>query len=152
MGLGGLEESLQLPRGFGALAGPHSGIRGLGILFESEYAPGRAPEGHQLAKGIYGGGADPGIMDKTDDEIAALMCGELGRIVGRTADPGWIRVVRSSIPQYPIGHVAWLRQVDEQLAALPGLHLAGWGYRGIGVSSLGADAARIATSVISRKE
>ncbi len=147
VGLGGPAGSLRLPTGFGALAGPDSGIRALGILFESEYAPGRAPSGFQLAKGIYGGAADPGIMARSDEELAALMSAELGRITGRTVDPTWVRVRRSSIPQYPIGHIAWMSQVDEHVTSLGGLHLAGWGYRGIGVSSLGADAARIGATL-----
>ena len=67
VGLGGPTDSFRLPTGFGALAGPDSGIRALGILFESEYAPGRAPSGFQLAKGIYGGAADPGIMGRSDE-------------------------------------------------------------------------------------
>ncbi|MFH2071623.1 MAG: protoporphyrinogen oxidase [Actinomycetota bacterium] len=147
VGLGGPATSLRLPTGFGALTGPDSGIRALGILFESEYSPDRAPSGFQLAKGIYGGAADPGIMEESDEAIAALMSRELGRITGRTVEPTWVRVRRSSIPQYPVGHAAWMDQVDEQLAHLPGLHLAGWGYRGIGVSSLGADAARIGAAL-----
>ncbi|MDH3296404.1 MAG: protoporphyrinogen oxidase, partial [Acidimicrobiia bacterium] len=143
VGLGGPTDSFRLPTGFGALAGPDSGIRALGILFESQYAPGRAPDGFQLAKGIYGGTADPDIMTRSDEELAALMEAELGRVTGKAVDPTWVVVRRSSIPQYPIGHTNWLDQVDKHLAHLPGLHLAGWGYRGIGVSSLGADAARL---------
>jgi oxygen-dependent protoporphyrinogen oxidase len=147
VGLGGPESSLRLPNGFGALAGPDSGIRGLGILFESSYAPGRAPTGHQLAKGIYGGAADPELTERSDEEIVSQMCADLEKVLGNPVSPTWTRVVRSSIPQYPIGHAAWMRQIDEQLNAHAGLHLAGWGYRGIGVSSLGADAVRLASDI-----
>ncbi|MEN8113426.1 MAG: protoporphyrinogen oxidase [Actinomycetota bacterium] len=147
VGLGGPAGSFGLPSGFGALTGPESGIRALGILFESQYAPGRAPEGHHLAKGIYGGAADPEITQRSDDEIAEVMREELSRIVGKNVEPSWTRVLRSSIPQYPIGHASWMDRVDDLLADLPGLHLAGWGYRGIGISSLGADASRIASTL-----
>ncbi|MFH1105407.1 MAG: protoporphyrinogen oxidase, partial [Actinomycetota bacterium] len=77
VGIGGPSGSLRLPAGFGALAGPDAGIRALGILFESQYASGRAPEGHELAKGIYGGAADPKIMSRSDEELVALMVREL---------------------------------------------------------------------------
>jgi glutamyl-tRNA reductase len=70
------------------------------------------------------------------DRVAILGSGVMARAI-----------VRSAIPQYPIGHAGWMRQVDGQLAANPGLHLAGWGYRGIGISSLGAEAVRIASAV-----
>jgi oxygen-dependent protoporphyrinogen oxidase len=148
VGIGGLSSSLRLPAGFGALTGPDAGIRALGMLFESQYAPGRAPKGHELAKGIYGGAADPEIMSRSDEELVALMVQELEQVTEKTISPSWTRVVRSSMPQYPIGHAAWIQQIDERLATLPGLHLAGWGYRGIGVSSLGADAVRIATEIV----
>jgi oxygen-dependent protoporphyrinogen oxidase len=152
VGLGGPVSSLRLPEGFGVLTGPDSGIRALGILFESSYTPGRAPVGHQLAKGIYGGAADPEMMQRSDDEIGAQMCVDLERILGNAVAPTWIRVIRTAIPQYPIGHAAWMSRVDDRLGTLPGLHIAGWAYRGIGISALAADAVRIASAVGSPSE
>jgi oxygen-dependent protoporphyrinogen oxidase len=147
VGLGGPAAALPLPDGFGVLAGPHSSIRALGVLFESSYAPKRAPAGHQLAKGIYGGAADPEMMQRSDEDIAAQMGTDLQQVLGESVTPTWTRVVRSSIPQYPLGHATRMRQVDERLDSLPGLHLAGWGYRGIGISALSADAVRIASAI-----
>ncbi|NQV05911.1 protoporphyrinogen oxidase [bacterium] len=147
VGIGGPSDGLRLPTGFGALAGPDAGIRALGILFESQYAGGRAPVGHELTKGIYGGAADPEVMGLGDEEIVALMVRELTEVTGSPVRPSWTRVVRSSIPQYPIGHAAWMQRVDAGLAALPGLHLCGWGYRGIGLSSLGSEAVRIGSAL-----
>jgi protoporphyrinogen/coproporphyrinogen III oxidase len=152
VGLGGPAATLPLPDGFGALAGPSARIRALGILFESSYAPGRAPAGHQLAKGIYGGAADPEMMERPDEEIAAQMQADLEEVLESPVAAAWTRVVRSSIPQYPIGHAAWMRQVDERLDSLPGIHLAGWGYRGIGISALGADAVRIVSAIATGSE
>jgi len=148
VGIGGPSDRLRLPTGFGALAGPDAGIRALGILFESQYAEGRAPVGHELAKGIYGGAADPEVMDRSDAEIVNLMVRELEEVIGSPVRPSWTRVVRSSIPQYPVGHAEWMQRIDERLEATPGLHLAGWGYRGIGLSSLGVDANRIGAALI----
>lgn len=145
VGLGGLTADLPVPSGFGALIGPGSDVHALGILFESRYAPGRAPHLHTLIKGIYGGAADPDVMDLTDDELVALMIEETGRVCGVTVHPSWTRVVRQvpGIPQYDIDHVAWLRSVDTALGRNPGLYVTGWGYRGIGLSGLATDAVRI---------
>ncbi len=149
IGIGGRAADVPLPIGFGALIGPDAGLHALGILFESQYAAGRAPAGHHLAKGIYGGAADPGVMKRTDDELVALMIEETSRVIGIPVQPTWTRVVRQTpgIPQYEVGHVAWMREIDERLVAHPGLHLAGWGYRGIGVSGLGIDAVRLADAI-----
>ena len=149
IGIGGRAADVPLPIGFGALIGPDAGLHALGILFESQYAAGRAPAGHHLAKGIYGGAADPSVMKRTDDELVALMIEETSRVIGIPVQPTWTRVVRQTpgIPQYEVGHVAWMREIDERLVAHPGLHLAGWGYRGIGVSGLGIDAVRLADAI-----
>ena len=150
VGLGGRMADIPLPIGFGALIGPDAGLHALGILFESQYAAGRAPAGHHLAKGIYGGAADPDVMALSDDELVALMIEETSQVIGIPVQPTWTRVVRQvpGIPQYTVGHVAWMNEINERLTAHPGLHLAGWGYRGIGVSGLGIDAVRLADEIL----
>jgi protoporphyrinogen/coproporphyrinogen III oxidase len=136
VGLGGRSADVPAPSGFGALVGPDADVRTLGLLFESSYAPGRAPDRHRLLKSIFGGGADPSVLALTDAELIELAVEEAGRILGIAVQPSWTRVVRHTpgIPQYGLGHPAWLDRLDS--AAPRGLHLAGWGYRGIGVSSL----------------
>ncbi len=51
IGLGGRSADLPLPTGFGALIGPHTDVRALGLLFESSYAPGRAPRSPPSTQG-----------------------------------------------------------------------------------------------------
>jgi len=150
VGLGGRMADIPLPIGFGALIGPDTDLHTLGILFESQYAPGRAPAGHHLAKGIYGGAADPEIMGLSDEELVALMIEETSRVIGIPIQPTWTRVVRQipGIPQYDIGHVGWMHDIDERLTTYPGLHLAGWGYRGIGLSGLGIESVALADTVL----
>jgi oxygen-dependent protoporphyrinogen oxidase len=146
VGIGGRAADLPIPAGFGVLIGPDTEVRALGVLFESHYAPGRAPYLHHLAKGIYGGAADPEAVERSDHELIELLTDDLSRIVERKMIPSWGKVLRTSpgIPQYEIGHRGWLRDLDGTLAHHRGLHLAGWGYRGIGLAQLAADAVRIA--------
>jgi len=150
VGLGGPEADMPVPSGFGALTGPDAGLRILGLLFESSYAPRRAPVGHRLLKGIYGGDADPAVLALTDDDLVALAIEEAGRILGVPFQPSWTRVIRHApgIPQYHVGHSAWLDRLDQVAAEFPGLHLAGWGYRGMGVTSLAQHAAALAERVL----
>lgn len=146
VGVAGPESDVPLPHGFGVLVGPNSGLRTLGVLFESAYAPGRAPEGFALAKGIFGGGADPAAFEMDDAELVDTMVKETSRIIGRPVRPTWTKVLRTvpGIPQYRIGHAAWLERLDQVLVGHPGLHVAGWGYRGIGLSGLAKEAHRLA--------
>ncbi len=148
VGLGGRSADVPAPAGFGALVGPDADVRTLGLLFESSYAPGRAPARHRLLKAILGGGADPSVLTLTDADLVELALEEAGRILGIAVQPSWTRVVRHTpgIPQYELGHPAWLDRLDA--ATSPGLYLAGWAYRGIGVSSLAQHAAAIADELV----
>jgi oxygen-dependent protoporphyrinogen oxidase len=141
---------MQVPSGFGVLTGPDAGLHILGLLFESSYAAGRAPDHHRLLKGIYGGDADPAVLALADDDLVALAIEEAGRILGVPLRPSWTRVIRHSpgIPQYHVGHAAWLDRLDHVAAEFPGLHLAGWGYRGMGVTSLAQHASALAERVL----
>ncbi len=150
VGLGGRSADVPVPAGFGALTGPDADTRVLGLLFESSYAPGRAPDRHRLLKGIYGGAADPSVLALDDDELVDLAVEEAGRILGVAPQPSWTRVVRHTpgIPQYDVGHLAWLEHLDNVTADMAGLHLAGWAYKGIGVSSLAQRAAELAEVLV----
>ena len=147
VGLGGPSEHFPLPAGFGVLTGPDASTTVLGILFESSYAPRRAPVGHSLAKVIAGGATRPEVVEWDDDRIINQISGDVSRILGIEPDPSFVEIVRhrTGIPQYEVGHSAWLADLDRLSG--PNLHLTGWGYRGVGVGHIAADAVRIATHI-----
>lgn len=149
LGLGADAAMLPLPPGFGALVGPDARTATLGVLFESSYAPHRAPGGASLAKIIAGGATRPEVVDWDDDRLLGEVVREVSRILGCDITPSFVEIVRhrEGIPQYDLGHHAWLRTIDELAAATPGLHLTGWGYRGVGVAHLATDATRLAARI-----
>ncbi|MEX0825845.1 MAG: protoporphyrinogen oxidase [Acidimicrobiia bacterium] len=149
MGLGAAASMLPLPPGFGAVVGPDARTATLGVLFESSYAPHRAPEGASLAKIIAGGATRPDVVDWDDDRLLSEVSREVARILGSDITPSFIEIVRhrEGIPQYDLGHRDWLRNIDELVAVTPGLHLTGWGYRGVGVAHLATDATRLAARI-----
>lgn len=145
IGVGGTVEEVPLPEGFGFLTGPDMDATILGCLFESSFGPGRAAPGHSLAKVIVGGARNPEIINLPDDQIVATVVSEMERALGVTVTPSWIKVIRNreGIPQYDLDHRRRLAAVDDLEAANPGLVLAGWGYRGIGVAHLATEAVSI---------
>ena len=149
VGIGGPSDRLPLPPGFGVLTGPDSGTVSLGVLFESSYAPARAPQGHSLAKVIAGGARRPEVVDWDDARIIETITNEVAQIVGIDLDPSFVEIVRhrAGIPQYEIGHGAWLAELDGLLGDRPGLHLTGWGYRGVGVGHIASDAVATANRI-----
>ena len=40
----------------------------------------------------------------------------------------------ASMPQYAVGHLTTVETIERRLAAIPGLLLAGGGYRGFGIA------------------
>ncbi len=153
VGLGGPSDRLPLPPGFGVLTGPDSGTASLGVLFESSYAPTRAPKGHALAKVIAGGARRPEVVDWDDARIIETIGSEVAQILGTDLVPSFVEIIRhrAGIPQYEIGHGAWLSELDGLLGDRPGLHLTGWGYRGVGVAHLASDAVAIANRIAGRR-
>lgn len=145
VGLGGPD--LQIPDGFGILTGPEAGTATRGVLLESSYAPHRAPHGHGLVKVIAGGAPHRSVLDADDSTVVHHVGSEVARILGTDVDVTFAEVVRHhrGIPQYEVGHRRWLAAVDE--ATPESLHLAGWGYRGVGIAHLATDAFRIADHI-----
>ena len=144
VGLGGPSPGLPLPDGFGILTGPDAGTFTRGVLLESSYAPHRAPPAHALVKVIAGGAPRDPIVDADDQTVIDRVGNELARVLGRDIEVSFTEVIRHDpgIPQYEVGHRSWLARVED--ASPESLHLAGWGYRGVGIAHLATDAHRIA--------
>lgn len=143
LGLGGTGPH-RIPDGFGVLVGPDAGTATRGILLESSYAPHRAAEGNWLLKVIAGGLPPRPVTEEDDATLVEVIGAEIAHILGTDLEASFVEVTRHApgIPQYVMGHRRWLDAVE---AATPeSLHLTGWGYRGVGISHLAADAARIA--------
>lgn len=84
----------------------------------------RVPESHALLRCFLTSEADP------DDVLA-----ELRRIMGFRADPAFVRISSwpQSMAQYTIGHTERQKVLEDLTGAIPGLHLVGNAYQGIGL-------------------
>jgi len=138
----GKADDCPLPDGFGVLC-PGVGPT-LGILFESSYAPGRSPAGRSLVKVIAGGARSPEVSDWSDQVLARSLGEDIKRVLG-WSEPQLEAMARRTIPQYPLGHRAWLARVESLTG--DNLHLGGWSYRGPGLAQLAGDARRIASVI-----
>jgi protoporphyrinogen/coproporphyrinogen III oxidase len=135
-----------LPPGFGFLVPRSEGRRMLAATFVHNKFPHRAPADRALLRCFIGGTQNANILQLSDEQIVSIVREELRLIIGLTADPLFARVYRwrSAMAQYGVGHLERLQRIDNLLTQVPGLALAGNGYRGIGVPDCirsGADAA-----------
>jgi oxygen-dependent protoporphyrinogen oxidase len=94
---------------------------------------GRAPEGAVLLRAFFGGSRSPETMALDDESLLTLVRAELKAYLGIEAAPLFHRIYRwrDSNPQYDVGHLERLAQIE---SALPkGIVLAGGAYRGVGM-------------------
>jgi len=124
-----------LPPGFGFLVPRSEGKRMLAATFVHNKFPHRAPEDRALIRCFLGGSRDEQVLQLTDEEILGIVREELREIVGLKGEPLFTRIYRwrGAMAQYTIGHLDRLERIESLLKPLPGLALAGNGYRGIGV-------------------
>jgi len=107
----------------------------IACTFASVKFEGRAPDDHVLLRAFVGGALQPGTLELDDDEICRRVQIDLGELLGITAKPLFIEISRwmKSMPQYHVGHLDLIKEIDNELGHLPGLALAGNSYRGAGI-------------------
>ena len=131
----GKEVREALPPGFGFLVPRSEGKRMLATTFVHNKFPHRAPEDRALLRCFLGGSRDEQVLLLSDEEMLNIVREELRQILGLTAEPLFTRVYRwkGAMAQYLVGHLERLERIERLRKQLPGLTLAGNGYRGIGV-------------------
>ncbi|MBZ5706117.1 MAG: protoporphyrinogen oxidase [Acidobacteriia bacterium] len=124
-----------LPPGFGFLVPRSEGKQMLAATFVHNKFPHRAPEDRALLRCFVGGARNEQVLQAPDEEILRVVRAELRQIIGLTAEPLFTRVYKwkGAMAQYGVGHLERLERIDRLRQQLPGLALAGNGYRGIGV-------------------
>lgn len=125
-----------LPRaldGYGYVIPRREGRKALACTWTSTKFPHRAPEGYALIR-VFVGRAGQDIPWNEND-LLELAKEELNLTLGVTAEPLLSRVFlwENAMPQYNLGHPEILKRMDAALETLPGIALAGNGYRGIGI-------------------
>jgi oxygen-dependent protoporphyrinogen oxidase len=108
-----------------------------GVSLMSSKWPGRAPQGRVLLRGFVGGPRDQQILKKGDDELIEIARQQLVELLGVKADarPLYAEVFRWTLgmPQYTMGHLDRVDEIEALSTGMAGFALAGGGYRGVGV-------------------
>lgn len=139
--------------GFGIVI-PRSEKRSLiACSFSSVKFAGRAPEGTVLLRAFASGrsaGADGAAADH--GRIEALARHDLREILGITASPIMARtcIWPRAMAQYGVGHLDVVSGIEERLALLPGLALAGNGLHGVGIPDCVRSGERAAEAIARR--
>ena len=107
----------------------------IACTFSSVKFPGRAPEGHVLLRAFAGGALQPDIFALDESEMSRRVEADLRELLGIREDPRFIEVAKweRSMPQYEVGHLERVGEIERLANELPGLALAGNAYRGAGI-------------------
>lgn len=127
-----------LPRelvGFGLLVPKVENRRMRACTFVANKFSYRVADGWQVIRCFFGGAGDAAVLGESDESIRRLAVEELRAITGISAEPDFCSVTRwsRSMAQYPVGHSKRYESIRAAVAKLPGIHLAGNGYIGIGI-------------------
>jgi oxygen-dependent protoporphyrinogen oxidase len=148
----GFDDATQapVPPGFGVLIPPGTNTKTLlmACTFMDQKYSHRVPEGGRLLRAFFGGQSAERLMRCGNDEIAAVARMELAHLLGPLPEPR-VTVVRRlpfSLPQYAVGHLERIAELDERVKQLGELWLLGNGYRGVGLPDLIRDARAAAQS------
>ncbi len=95
----------------------------------------RSPSDHVLIRCYLGGVGREDVVFRDDQDIVHLVRKELRDILDITADPALSRIYRwkNAIPQYLVGHLDRLVEIEKRLIQYPGLCVTGSAYRGVGL-------------------
>jgi len=107
----------------------------LACTYSSRKFAGRAPEGFELLRTFVGGVRRPELAALDTDALITTVRGELRDLLGITAAPVLTRVRHHAhaMPQYTIGHLERVAEIEQRAAGASGLVLAGAAYRGVGI-------------------
>lgn len=107
----------------------------IACTFSSVKFSGRAPEGHVLLRAFAGGALQPEIFALDESELAARVEADLRELLGISEAPLFVEVAKweRSMPQYEVGHLDRVNEIEKLVNQLPGLTLAGNSYRGAGI-------------------
>ena len=90
------------------------------------------------------------LLQRADDELAALAAADLAAATGVRGAPAAARVTRwgGALPQYTVGHLDRVATIRASVAAQPGLAICGAAYDGVGIPACVATARAAVAQVL----
>ena len=118
--------------------------------FSSRKFVNRSPDGMVLLRAFVGGAMHTASYALDDAAMVDGVRRDLGQLLGIRAAPVLTLVSRhdEAMPQYLLGHLDRVATIERRLDGLPGLALAGNGYRGVAIPDCAASADRAANRLL----
>jgi len=138
------------PAAYGFFVPASERLKILGAIFPSAIFSGRAPDRFSLVSVRTGGARHPEMTTLPDDELTALAHADLRGLLGLTAPPAFVHVVRHerALPQYTLGHMQRVAALEAAERRYPGLYFHGGAYHNAGVPELVSRSGKLASRLL----
>ena len=110
----------------------------LACTFVDQKFPGRVPPGAVLLRAFFGGASGDALLREDDASLVERARSQLARTLGPLPQAAMTLVRRwpQSLPQYGVGHLERMNELEAMLRGFSGLHLVGSAYYGVGLPDL----------------
>ncbi len=109
----------------------------LAVTLSSSKWPERTPKGRVLLRGFVGGPHNQRFLERSDEELIETVRSQVVDLLGMKPDtrPVFATVYRwdRGMPQYTLGHLDRVDEIERLTAENPTLGLAGGAFRGVGI-------------------
>lgn len=122
--------------GFGLVVPSCENRQALAISFTSNKYPGRTPDDQVLLRVFLGGSLRPEVLQLNDDQLRQIAIEEVSEILKWNGQGlKWSAVIRwnEAMPQYLVGHVEKVKQIEQRLESLGHIQVCGAAYNGVGI-------------------
>ncbi|TWT91553.1 protoporphyrinogen oxidase [Stieleria varia] len=118
--------------------------------FASVKFAGRCDDDHLIVRVFMGGALQSELLERDDDQLIRIAREELADLVGLSGDPVYAAVVRwnAAMPQYHVGHLERVRQIESNLAKLPALEMTSNALHGVGIAPVISAAESTAKKIV----
>jgi len=137
--------------GFGFVVPRREPCQLMACTWTSTKFEGRAPQDYVLIRAFVGGPHRQELVDLDDATLIALVRDELRRVMGIRKPPAmtWLYRWPQANPQYDVGHLERVDEIERLAASLPGLYLTGSAYRGVGIPDCIEQGKAVAEKIVS---
>jgi oxygen-dependent protoporphyrinogen oxidase len=124
-----------LPPGHGFLVPRSEGRKIMACTFVHKKFPHRAPEGMKLLRCFFSSSRMADLLTHNEDSLQQIARQELKEILGLNTEPSFARTFRwdRAMAQYETGHLDRVAKMETIIGAMPGFHIIGNSFHGIGV-------------------
>ncbi len=139
--------------GFGIIYPHIDGGQVIAISFSSNKFAGRCGDDELLIRVFIGGALQSELVDLDDEALFEIALAQLDKSVGLEGQPIFKRVFRwrNCMPQYHLGHVERVEQIESLVKAHTNFALAGNSYHGVGIPACVESGKNAALSVLGEK-